>query len=303
MINLAPIKYANCFEEAGGPVSGIEESSVQLAGRRMAVANARLVAGLVPHRETHTLFGNADGTGLHDNAMTARHMAISEAVERWAHARLWAAPEGRRFGFDADPSSNGMSAFPGLFAWQARAYALREAVERYALISWWEGWTGVEATEGGGDREFRTYRICQPYGDHEVALVERACPEGFMAYGYGAGRNLAEAETRAVFELERSRFVLERFFRQNPGFQVGDLSTLPNFMERRLVYFSLPEGEGEFRRRVGDTEGVGRRLEKPEILFDGEITGPWSKYATVWRVALKMPSLRYLDPRENFFFW
>lgn len=39
------------------------------------------------------------------------------------------------------------------------------------------------------------------------------------------------------------------------------------------------------------------------ILFDGEIPGAWSKYATVWRVVPAMPARDYLNPQSLFFFW
>jgi hypothetical protein len=45
------------------------------------------------------------------------------------------------------------------------------------------------------------------------------------------------------------------------------------------------------------------REAKWRVKFDGEITGAWSKYATVWRVVPEMPSREYLDPRSSFFFW
>jgi hypothetical protein len=37
--------------------------------------------------------------------------------------------------------------------------------------------------------------------------------------------------------------------------------------------------------------------------FDGEIPGPWSRWATVWRHAVVMPTDEYLNPHSNFFFW
>ena len=40
-----------------------------------------------------------------------------------------------------------------------------------------------------------------------------------------------------------------------------------------------------------------------KVLFDGELPGAWSKYATVWRVVPAMPSRDYLDPKSTCFFW
>jgi hypothetical protein len=38
-------------------------------------------------------------------------------------------------------------------------------------------------------------------------------------------------------------------------------------------------------------------------MFDGPIVGPWSRYATVWRVALELPTAGYMEPKLEFFFW
>lgn len=155
MLNLASVKYANCFQSDGGPISGLEESWFDIQGEKFAVANATLAPGLSKKApQQNKVYASADGSGVHRNPVTARHIAISEALERWAHYQLWNSEDRTRYGFDVDPTSNGMSAFPGLFPGQARTYAYSEAIERYTLFSWWEGITEaipVDQPHGSGD--------------------------------------------------------------------------------------------------------------------------------------------------------
>ena len=76
---------------------------------------------------------------------------------------------------------------------------------------------------------------------------------------------------------------------------------VPNCFERRCLYFAGEEGHAEFLRRVFDRKP--HREAVWSVKFDGELPGPWSKYATVWRVVADMPSREYLDPKSSFFFW
>lgn len=281
----------------------MEESWFDIQGEKFAVANATLAPGLSKKSsQYHKVYASADGSGVHRNPVTARHIAISEALERWAHYQLWNSEDRSRYGFDIDPTSNGMSAFPGLFSSQARSYAYLEAVERYTLFSWWEGLTEAVPLHDP-DWKGDAWYLPTPFPGHVVALVRQRDPEmGFPCYGYGSGKNKNQALNRAIIELERSRFVLTRFFEKNPCFECGDLSILNDFLEKRLVYFALPEGEATFEKRI-NKRPTGRPPIKPELIFDGEVPGPWSKFATVWRVAYKMPSKEYLSPQSMYFFW
>jgi hypothetical protein len=302
LLNLAPLKYANCFQADGGPIQTLEESCFEIKGEQYAVVNATLAPGLTRKDGRNNLYSSADGSGVHRNPVTARHIAISEALERWAHSQTWNSAHAADFGFDQDPSSNGMAAFPGFFPQQARAYALNEAVERFTLLAWWEGMTDahpVSVTGWMGE----AYRIRQPFPGFEVVLLRRFDEETrYPCYGYGSGKNLFQAAQRAEMELERSRFVLGRFFQRNPGFEMGDLSILKDYLEKRLVYFSLPEGARAFEERMARPSGSGK-LTCPPIAFDGEIPGPWSQWATVWRVAFRMPTRAHLAPQSLFFYW
>jgi hypothetical protein len=70
-----------------------------------------------------------------------------------------------------------------------------------------------------------------------------------------------------------------------------------------LLFFSTPAGHAGFfaRVRAGAANPAGRA--QPEVVFDGEIPGPWSEYASVWRVVLRPVSAEFLADREDYFFW
>lgn len=178
MLSLAALRYRNVLAAHGGPVARIESGVFPVCGRRMYQANARLSAGLTPKRPL-SLYSDADGSGTHPRVSVARHMAVSEALERWAFHSVVRSERAAEFGFDVDPSSNGMSAFPGFWRTHARRKAMLEAVERYSLISWWEGraagrrfdtdWPGVSRRRdrravwrrhGHHLRPHRLWRLC-----------------------------------------------------------------------------------------------------------------------------------------------
>ena len=66
--------------------------------------------------------------------------------------------------------------------------------------------------------------------------------------------------------------------------------TPSDLFERRCLYFSTAEGHNLFQERIR------RRISGPrfrsEVICDTEIEGPWSEYASVWRVLIR-PCLLY----------
>ncbi len=261
----------------------------------MVQANARLSAGLTRKRN-HTIYGDADGTGTHRFASVARHMAVSEALERWAFHALVRSAQAAEFGFDVDPSSNGMSAFPGILGSNARRKAMLEAVERFSLISWWEGraqwrlfdtdWPGVSAVAIDG-----------PFGGVTVIAFSRT-DYGMYAYGHAAEESFGAACERAVIELARHERVLHSWWL---AFVSGEKRTPTDLFERRCLHFSTEEGHEQFKRRVQD--GVQGNMPDATIACDRDIPGPWAEYATVWRFALHLPSDGYLYAGDDYFFW
>lgn len=295
MLSLAALKYRNVLAEHGGPVDRIESGLFPVCGRRMIQANARLTAGLTPRRSL-SIYSDADGSGTHPRASVARHMAVSEAMERWAFHATVRSPQAGEFGFDVDPSSNGMSAFPGIVRSNARRKAMLEAVERYSLISWWEGraqghlqqtdWPGVSAVAIDG-----------PFGGVTAVAFARTDYGGY-AYGHAAEESFGAACERAVVELARHEWVLRSSWL---AFVSGEKHVPQDLFERRCLFFASPEGHELFQRRLRTP--ASSPMSRPAVVCDRDIPGPWAVYATVWRFALQPASDQFLHAGDDYFFW
>src|SRR5262245_56365031 len=209
MLSLAAFRYRNVLAAAGGPIERLTIADASVLGERMFLANAYLRAGLVDGRETRKLFSPANGSGTDVSPMVARFKAISESLERWAYWQASAGPQRHKYGFDVDPSSNGLAAFPGLWRRQARTSAWMEAAERFNLLNWWEGrlpavesdtrWSGVKAVT-----------ICSAAPGVTVIVFKRT-EAGFMAYGHAAARDFESACRKAALEMERHAQVVAHF--------------------------------------------------------------------------------------------
>lgn len=299
MLNLAAIRYRRVMAVRGGPVVRLETADTSVLGRRQFVANATLAPGLGDAPERAVVFGAAHGSGTAASPMLARFMAISEALERWAHWQLHRSNAAARYGFDADPSSNGMAAFPGVWARQARTHALREAAERFNVMHWWEGrlaarevaspWPGVRAVV-----------ICSEAPGVTVIVLRRTAA-GLVAYGHAAADDFRAACWRAAIEMERHALAIERFVVAHPRGPRGAIPDAVTIIERRSLFFASEEGHELFNEhlRRGLRGGAGR----PRLLYDGPLPGPWSDYADVWRVAYAPPSDAFISPTENYFLW
>ena len=294
MLSLASVRYRNALAADGGPIARIESGEFSMRGRRVILANASLTDGLV-RKKALALFGNADGTGVDPVASVARHKAVSEALERWAFHATVRSDRAAEFGFDSDPSTTGMSAFPGLFRRNARRSAVLEAVERFSLAAWWEGriagyrqetdWPGVSAVAIDG-----------PFGGVTAVTYARTAA-GEWVYGHAAEESFGAACERAVGELARHEWILRGAALRAVA---GAAAPVTNIFERRMLFFAGAEGHALFQQRLA-TPSNGSRP-NAEIICDREIDGPWSDYATVWRFALRPPSDAFLREGERYFF-
>lgn len=294
MLNLAALKYRRALAELGGPIARIVSTPVSIFGRNIYQAEAFLTPVLSSRKPE---FGNAaepDGTGSDESPQIARHMAVSEAIERWAFHSEYTGPNASRYGFDGDCSANGMAAFPGFFKAQARTRAHLEALELLALVAWWNG--HIDASPASSTLPgIEALRLHHPADFGEVVIVYRKSKSGHVSYGYAAGHTIAGATTRAVVELARNEFFVTAHK------ICGRHQPLSNYLERRCLHFASPEGHQEFLARI--ESGPDKEAPAWDPHYDGEISGPWSRYATVWRTALRMPTQDFLDPRVNFFYW
>ena len=294
LFSLGSLRYCNVLAQHGGPIARIEVGQVSMRGRTVTQANARLKEGLVTHPRNLEFYSNDDGTGTHAVPSVARHMAVSEALERWAFHTTVHSDRAAEFGFDVDPTSNGMSAFPSLFSRSARRKAVLEAVERFSLVAWWEGraharsvstdWPGVSALAIEG-----------PMGG--ITVIAYARTNWGYAYGHAAEESFGAACERAMIELSRHESILRSRWLSTVS---GQSAKMTNLMEQRSFFFATEEGHELFQQRAAAP--CRSTLPKPEVVCDAEIDGPWSDYATVWRFGLRPLTLNFLtEPR--FFFW
>ncbi len=290
--SLAPLRYWDVFADRDGPIEHVWVNEFPIFGEKSYQANARLRPGLTKGKPNCAVYGNNDGTGSSPDPAVAQHMAISEALERWALFGVMQEGVGHKYGFDLDPSSNGMAAFPG-FRFQARARARLEALERYAVLGWWNG--NFTATRTEISRNIGMVQIHHGTDLGEVAIVYRKSPTGYVSYGHAAGRSLKRAVAKATVEMVRTEFVLNQYRAANSAAPVS------NMFEQRALYFSTPEGHGEFLHRLASR--TTRKTPPWKTVFDGEIKGPWSRWATVWRHVVELPSYDFLSREQLCFFW
>jgi hypothetical protein len=294
MISFAGLKYRNVLAEHGGPVASIQAGQFSVRGRPAVLANATLVPGLT-RKGSLTLFGNVDGTGVDRIASVARHKAVSEALERWAFFATVHSERAEEFGFFADSSTTGMSAFPGLVRRQARRSAVLEAVERYSLVAWWEGLAAAQAIETDWPG-ISAIAIEGPFGGVTVVAYAQTAWGGYV-YGHAAEESFGAACERAVTELARHDWVMRGMWLTTIA---GKRAEATNIFERRNLFFATEEGHELFQQRIA--QRVSQPMPRPEVLCDRAIPGPWEDYATVWRFALRPLSDGYLRGGDRYFF-
>ncbi len=294
MLCLASYLFRDVFADRGGPVECVEAGKIPVFNQSSFQASAFLKAPLKAEKSHRlVMFGGADGSGSAPDAAAAQHEAIAEALKRWAFRQSRREEKRSIYGFDRDPTTNGMAAFPG-FASQARRRARFQALEQFAIVGWWDRQFGCSVHRAPFP-DIGMIRIHHGQSFGEVVILYHRAPSGFTAYGHAAGSNLASATARAVAELARFEYVIARHRARGAILPVSDS------FERRCLHFSTAEGHAEFLERVQSSP---RKSGSPwRTVFDGEIPGPWSRWVKVWRHAVAMPTDEFLDGDANFFFW
>lgn len=293
MAFLAGLRYGDVFVEQGGPIDRLDTGELSVLGHRHCLVNAHLRDELAVGRPSHGVYGQADGTGIAEGLPQASHLAIAEALQRWAYLAVHDSPSGVHYGFDEDRSSAGMAASPGFFRRHAQLQARAEAIARHTIVSWWDGRLPAERTPGPA-AGVEAIRIHHSAGPGEVVVVFRRTRAGY-AYGHGYGDDLPQAIHKAVIGLARAEHVLTAYRAQ------GALATPANFFERRALFFAGEAGAELFGRRLLTRQTRPEQPFRPR--FDGEIPGPWARWATVWRCCVEMPTGDYLEPDAEFFYW
>lgn len=247
-----------------------------------------------PARETFCVYGSADGNGTHATKQGAVHRAISEAMERWAYYETRHSPAQQQYGFDLDPTTTGMAAFPGLSHRSARGAAYREAIERWSIAEWWRGHLGHKNFCIPAQPHLKALEIESLWKNATtVILWSRVAGTGAMAYGFAAGATRELAVQKALVELTRNTRVLELYLSPTSNREQPKTST-----ERRLLYFAGQEGAKIFHDRATSLLPYGR-TKAPSLVVDTPIKGPWSRYAYVWRCLFETARDNFAD--DTFF--
>lgn len=305
MLSLAAWKYRRVLFEDGGP---IEQISVRKQEIRPGVigyeALAYLREDLREKCETYSVYGNPDGTGSAHYRYDAAHVAISEALERWAFYVLRNGSCASNFYFDLEPTTTGMAAFPGFFASSVSTRARYEAIERWSLCSWWEGRLSARRVllEQDGHSAVELLTPWMP----TTSTVLLWGPVGVLdcvTYGFATASSLKLALERAWIEKFRNDAVLKAFVGRKEIKDITHLvSTVTLTQEKRFLFFSSRPGHAKFLERIVDSINTPlAHCIKPRILFDAEILGEWSRYTTVWRCVLEPISDRRLGQASDYF--
>lgn len=286
MLSLAPLKYRNIFSEQRGPIEKLNCNQVQITQSILGYEAACYLKTSIKSSSpiNFKIYDNPDGMGSDTSKSIACYKAISEALERWAYSEAIISPTKVEFGFDIDPSTSGLAAYPGITTSGARNTARLEALERWALVNWWEGKFSATQHQDGGLK----YLSIQIPGKGAVVVTWMQIPtlDKISAYGFAADAKPKEAFLRAQIELFRNVEVLKRYFNSTNKISKDDL----DIQEQRLLWFASELGFKNFQRRVDASVLLKISNPTPELIVDKEIKGPWSKYATVWRSLYKQTS-------------
>lgn len=219
-----------------------------------------------------SIYRNCEGAGTSKHLNIAIYKAISEALERWAFYHTATESLFLKFGFNEDPSTTGMAAYPGFLTSIARKNARFEAIERWAVHNFWKGLLPIKEHETLD--LISIYEIITPFPDVHVVVLNMVS-DGLNIFSFACENSFQATVRHALVELNRNRRVLN----QRNEFQ---LDKLEDISDKRLLFFSRPEGKALYLEKVQKAPCAINAV--PKLICDSEIKGPWTKYAKVWRV-------------------
>ncbi len=281
-LNMAPLRYSDITSN-DGPVDHISLVSLTNAiDEPIYEAYCFLKGQLRPSwLKKNLIYSQCDGSGTDYDKDTAIYKCISEAMERWAFYTY--AGDEKKFGFKINPSTTGMSAFPGFFKRAARKNALYEAKERWALVQWSKGYLPILRVREIERSNLIVWRIECPFKGINVLILEQLIGDvkgdHFYAYGFAASNTEQGAFQKALVELDRNR----RIILLKSG---GHLDHLPAALESKeeqgMIFYAGKSGHAAFISKVNSSPKL-IKVDKPHLVCDTQIPGPWDKYTTVWR--------------------
>lgn len=299
MLSLAPIKYRNLSQTPNTffsqqkivivhtPILGsFYESYVYLHDDLKPINKPQL-----------KLYGSPDGSGTAFVKNEAYYKAISEALERMAFYAVSKSENKTKFGFDIEPSSTGMAAFPGILKCSARKNAYFEAVERWTLTAWWEKYLSHK-TLALYQQNFSGIEIITPFHNVSVVILWCSVNASTLAYSFAAHANQKNAINKAKIELSRNFCVLQKYCNEDK--REIHPTYFSDIHEQRLAYFASTDGQKAFAERL-QFKTSQQILRPPKKIIDIEIMGPWSKYATIWRMLFEPVSNLHLQKSVDYF--
>jgi hypothetical protein len=274
-LNLAESKYKKIYSCHGGPIKKLVYWIDEFSNYNFL---AQLREDLIHSKSSNneTLYNNNfDGQGSSKLKNVAAYKAISEALERWAfYESRYHVNDCAKYGFNVDNSTSGMSAYPGLTGLKAQQLAWLEAIERWSICSWWEGYIGV--LEINDDS---LYRLLTPWSHiYCFIMLKVSSCRTFTSYGFGCGVNHDIAYAGAEKECQRNYRSLKLHYE---NLKLGCKNMNYNLFEKRLVYFSSLEGSSKFFSKVNRC--INPVISKPKLIVNKMISGPWASYTHVHR--------------------
>lgn len=300
-LNLAPFKYRNIFSKDGGPINRLSVAFWERPSRPPEFeAVAFLSPELVPQwYKNSAIYSEGHGSGTHKIRNIACYIAMSEAMERWAYFVASDSPQHRLFGFDIEPNTNGMAAFPGLIKTPARKRANWEAVERWSIVEWWHDKLPAILSPGSSRNSGAIY-ISQPFNGCHTVITWSQIASGGTVYGFAAADTPETALNKASIEQARNIIVLEQFYKGSRCLSEDFIADEKNFIyDRRLIFFASSHGSDIFWKKAMSSSKLHTIPEPPAKLIDCEINGLWSRYAIVWRILYKQTSYEHLDKSRH----
>ncbi len=295
--NLSPFKFSNILDNSKSPIKEIELLKFSHSSKQCYFeAHAWLKDHLkFENVESSNLYGSCDASGTDKYSNIAIWKCISESMERWAFYSLLRS-NSKNFGMEYDKTTTGFSAFPCWPKSYVRSISYGEAIERWAISSWWrEKISGQIFTDHIND-------------DHGYALIDIGTIKGFViisfkasklklqsdifySYGFAYGTTKEQALQKAQIEMLRNERVLS----------VNNDVEPKTICDQRLKYFSTQEGFEHFKFKfVKDFFRV-NSFKSPQLIVDEEIPGPWSDFVTVWRCLLEDTDYCWNDPKHFMF--
>lgn len=308
-MNLAAWKYRNIAAKYGGPIKKLLWKRLIITEYRtteMFEVDAYLDDSLTHGKKGNTFYGAGDGSGTSKCRAVASYKAISESLERWAFYEVCNSNKKAFYGYDIEPSTTGMAAYPGLTSKQARRNARLDSIERWSLTALWKGLIGIRS-KFKFNRTVDTLIVESPFRHTEVVLLHyQTNNTRAHVYAFAAEDSINLAIEKALIELDRNIRVLSgETYKKVVDFSSA-MPTLTNIYEKRLLFFSTAEGYDLFVSKVGGTEAKKDRIHQismPRVVVDSEIKGPWSKYTCVWRFLYEPVSNKHLSNDDDSYFY